>query len=251
MGLGAWAACAAAAAAAAAAGLGGAAAAPGGAGGLASAGSWAAGAERLRGALRADLGSAEVVLQGDLRAAQAELVAAGVAQLEAVKQLGPEETSFPFGELDADARALAFKGAKWNHDKWLDDAKKWTEDWDTTYRPAQMDWKDWGKCQHGVDCWPDIKYFTRFSVAGSCDLKWKTKNGEKKFNCAKPSVNKGHCLLIPLEIEPGIGGVPIVVPLEVPLCLPDPETLSTLLSVLNGNFLAALSLLGIDLPLIG
>lgn len=244
-----WAACA----AVAAAGLGGAAAAPavnlgaGLAGPSSRAGSWAAGAERMQGALHADLGSAELLLQGDLEAAKADLVSGGVGQLEAVQRLGPEDTSFPFWELSADARALAFKGAKWNHDKWVDDAKKWTEDWDSTYRHEQMDWKKWGKCTHGVDCWPDIKYFTRFSVAGSCDMKWKSKTGEKKFACSKPSINKGHCLLIPLEIETGLG-LPLVIPVDVPLCLPDPDTISTLLSVLGGDYLAALGLLGIELP---
>jgi len=230
------------------AGAGGAAAAPAVGGVATAAGAWAAGAERLRGALQADLGSAELALQGDLHAAQADLVASGVAQLEAVQRFGPEETSFPFGELDADSRALAFKGAQWNMDKWVDDAKGWTKDWDSTYRPANVNWKDWGKCKHGVDCWPDIRYFKRYSVAGTCDVKWKSKNGEKKFGCSKPSINQGYCLLIPLEIEPGFGGLPLVVPLQVPLCLPDPETMSTLLSVLNGNYGAALSLLGIDLP---
>lgn len=175
------------------------------------------------GGARGGVASGELdALSADLRAVRSELVRTGAERLEDL----PEhvETAFPFHELSDEARELLQVAANGE---------------------GGFELPKLAKCTPGSGgCFPwASRFYCRVAVAGACDLYFKLKPGygDRKFQCSRPSLNKAFCMDLPVEFPAG----PVVVPLTLPICLPDVRTLDALIRILSGDFLQILPLLGL------
>ncbi|QDZ24353.1 hypothetical protein HOP50_13g68910 [Chloropicon primus] len=89
-------------------------------------------------------------------------------------------------------------------------------------------------------CIPARRYFIRKSVGFACDLQLKKSviSPVDFFSCGRPGVSTALCLEWPIEIKAGS----FVIPLTVPICLPDSRAVEASLKILGGDLLAAVNL---------
>jgi len=89
-------------------------------------------------------------------------------------------------------------------------------------------------------CLPAKRYFIRKSVGFACDLQIKKSKSSPipRFACGNPGVSTALCLEWPIEIKAGA----FVVPVTIPICLPDARSVEAILNVLGGNLNAVLNI---------